>query len=374
VQTIDRDAAPSESLLARPPTLSQLIMPTSGEVRSAQRRAQAKAGLIVAVAIAAYWGLVVVSAGLLMALACAAVLVGALTAVATCVMHDANHGSLTRSPRLNRLIGYSADLLGASSWMWRFTHNNLHHGNANVDGVDSDISQAPWARLAPTQPWRRRHRFQHIYMWFLYGFLTMKWLAFGDFSNLLRGRVGEQPLARRPRRRDVASMVAGKLFHLTWAIGIPLLLHPWWVVATFYVACAWLVGLTLALIFQLAHCVDNAEFVVADEPRRGDAFELHQLRTTVDVDTRIRGLRWLMGGLDHQIEHHLAPRLPHTLYPLLARRLRAVCASRGLPYHVHPTVLAAVRSHGRWLRQMGRPPAAVALDAGSHPASLREVA
>src|SRR4029079_15300132 len=129
------------------------------------------------------------SSSMVMAVACAAVLVVAVTAVATCVMHDANHGSLTRSPRLNRVIGYSADLLGASSWMWRFSHNNLHHGNTNVDGVDSDISQAPWARRAPTQPCRRRHRYQHLYMWFLYGFLTIKWLVFGDFSNFLRGRV-----------------------------------------------------------------------------------------------------------------------------------------------------------------------------------------
>lgn len=344
---------------SRPPTLAQVIMPTQAEVRAAQRRAQAKAFVVVTVAVAAYWGLVVKSSAAWTAMLCAATLIVAVTAVATCVMHDANHGSLTRSARLNRLIGYSADLLGASSWMWRFTHNNLHHGNTNVDGVDSDISQAPWARLAPTQPWRRRHRFQHLYMWVLYGFLTMKWLVFGDFSNLLRGRVGEQPLRQRPRHRDVAVMITGKLAHVLWAIAIPLALHPWWIVVSFYVACSWLVGLMLAVIFQLAHCVDRAAFVSADEPRRADVFELHQLRTTLDVDTRIPGLRWLMGGLNHQIEHHLAPRVPHTLYPLLARRLRTACAARDLPYHSHPTFVAAVRSHARWLREMGRPPAVV---------------
>jgi linoleoyl-CoA desaturase len=275
-------------------------------------------------------------------------------------MHDANHGALTRSARLNRIVGYSADLLGASSWLWRFTHNNLHHGNTNVDGVDSDISQAPWARLAPTQPWRRWHRYQHVYMWFLYGVMTLKWLTFGDFSNLVRGRVGDQPLRQRPRRRDVAMMIAGKLSHLTWALVVPLLLHPWWVVLVFYVACSWLVGFALALIFQLAHCVDTVTFPDGHDPRRGAAFELHQLATTVDVDVRVPILRWLMGGLHHQVEHHLAPRVPHTLYPLLARRLRAACAERGLTYHLHPSFAAAVRSHARWLRTMGRRPVTTA--------------
>ncbi len=345
------DAPPAPSA-----SLSQVIMPTAHEVTVGQRRAQAKAVFIVALTVASYYGLVIADRGLWTALACAATLIVAVTAVATCIMHDANHGALTRSARLNRVVGYSADLLGASSWLWRFTHNNLHHGNTNVDGVDSDISQSPWARLTPDQPWRRFHRYQHLYMWFLYGFLALKWLVFGDFSNFLRGGVGPQAFRQPPRRRDIAVMIIGKLSHLTWALAIPLLLHPWWIVLAFYLACSWVVGLLLAIIFQLAHCVDNVDAVAADEPRRGAAFELHQLRTTVDVDTRFAGLRWLMGGLDHQIEHHLAPRLPHTLYPLLARRLRAACAERGLTYRVHPTFTAAVRSHVRWLRQMGRRP------------------
>jgi hypothetical protein len=41
------------------------------------------------------------------------------------------------------------------------------------------------------------------------------------------------------------------------------------------------------VIFQLAHCVDTAQFARPDEPRRGDDFELHQLRTTVDLDCRV---------------------------------------------------------------------------------------
>jgi linoleoyl-CoA desaturase len=114
--------------------------------------------------------------------------------------------------------------------------------------------------------------------------------------------------------------------------------------------------LILAVIFQLAHCVDAAEFAAPEVARRGENFELHQLRTTVDIDCGRSPLRWLMGGLDHQIEHHLAPRLPHTIYPLLAARLRRLCAERGIAYRVHPGVGAALRSHARWLKRMGQQP------------------
>ena len=185
------------------PTLTQLIMPSKSEISRARRQAQAKAMVIAGLASAAYWGLVIASTVLLLRLICAAMLIVAVVATATSIMHDANHAALTRSARLNRLFGYSADLLGASSWLWRFKHNHLHHGNPNVVGVDNDISRAPFARLAPAQPWRPWHRYQPIYMWFLYGFLAIKWLTFGDFCNLIRGRVGEQLLPRRPLIRDL---------------------------------------------------------------------------------------------------------------------------------------------------------------------------
>jgi fatty acid desaturase len=80
---------------------------------------------------------------------CTAVLIVAVVATATSVMHDANLGALIRSARFNRVLGYSADLLGASSWLWRFEHNHLHHGNTKVVGVDSVISQAPLVQPSP---------------------------------------------------------------------------------------------------------------------------------------------------------------------------------------------------------------------------------
>jgi linoleoyl-CoA desaturase len=290
----------------------------------------------------------------------AATFIVAVVATASSIMHDANHAALTRSARLNRLFGYSADLLGASSWIWRFKHNHLHHGNPNVVGVDSDISQAPFARLAPEQPWRPWHRYQHVYVWFLYAFLTIKWLTFADFFNLIHGRVGEQPLPRRLRPRDLALMLGGKLAHVTWALVIPLLFYPWWAVMGFYLICSWVVGFTLAVIFQLGDCVDTAEFAVPAEPRRGDDFELHQLRTTVDVECRVRLLCWVMGGLDRQVEHDLALRLPHTIYPLVARRLRALCPERDITYRVHPSLWAALRAHALWLKLVSQRPTVMA--------------
>jgi len=341
--------------------LIRSITPTALEIRRARRRLQAKALVIVALAGGGYWGLVIANSPVLVRLGCAAVLVVAAIGVATGIMHDANHGAFSRSRRVNRLVGCSLDVLGGSSWLWRFKHNTLHHGNTNVMGVDSDIEQGPVARLAPEQPWRAWHRYQHVYLWPVYGLLAIRWFLIADFKNLISGSIGSQPLDIAKRPRHIVGMVAGKLVHLSWAVLVPMAFNPWWAVLCFYCVCSWIVGFSLATIFQVAHCVDEAEFVPADVSCRGPAFQLHQLRTTVNVrcGASLRALRWLIGGLDHQIEHHLAPRLPHTVHPIMRRRLELFCSEHELPYRIHAGVWAALRSHARWLKLMGRAPAAI---------------
>ena len=338
------------------------ILPSARELTTARRRLHLKAIVILVLVLASYRQLVVAHSGALMTLAAVLVLIVALTAAATCVFHDGSHGAFSTSRRINRLAGYTGDLLGASSWIWRFKHNNLHHGNTNVVGIDTDIDQSPFARLAPLQPWRRWHHYQHLYMWALYGFVTLRWFLIADYVGLLQHGVGHHRFPRRPRRIDLAALALGKVLHVGWAIALPLAFHPWWVVLTFYLAISWCVGLLLAIAFQLAHCTAAADFLDADAPRRGLDFVDHQLRTTVDVRCRTRlgggSLRWLMGGLDFQVEHHLAPRLPHTVYPLVAKRLDRVCAHRHIAVRHFASPWQALVAHARWLRVMGAAPVA----------------
>lgn len=337
------------------------VAPTDDEIRAARRRLHLKTAVIVPVLAASYWTAVVSDVGPLGRLAGAAVLVGVLIAVATNIMHDANHGAFSRRPWVNRMASYTGDVLGSSSWLWRFKHNTLHHGSTNIEGVDSDIAQAPFARLSPHQQWRPWHRHQHLYLWPLYGFMTLKNLLLGDLTNLAKRRIGPQPLRSTPTLAAVVGVLSGKIAHIAWAIGVPLLFNPWWTVLVFYLTMSWLVGFFLAVTFQLAHCVEGVSFEEETTPHRGRDFISHQLRTTTNVDSTLPVLgaafRWIVGGLDHQIEHHLAPRLPHTVYRKVSTRFRTGCLELGVDHRRHPGVWSAVRSHARWLRTMGRPDA-----------------
>jgi linoleoyl-CoA desaturase len=158
-------------------------------------------------------------------------------------------------------------------------------------------------------------------------------------------------------------MLAGKAIHAVWALAIPMTMHGWQSVVLAYLICSWCAGLALAVIFQIAHCVDRAEFMTGDVKLTGDAMFRHQLATTVDVKTRwlMRAYcGWLMGGLDHQVEHHLAPRVPHTAYRTMARKVAAVAADDGTAYRFHASMRDAIASHTRWLRTMGQRPVSMA--------------
>lgn len=279
----------------------------------------------------------------------------AMAGIGMAVQHDGGHGAFAGTPQGNRRAAGLFDLLGASSHVWRVKHGHVHHTYTNIVGVDDDISLEPLARIAPGQRRRAFHRLQHLYMWPLYGFLGLKWWLFDDFRQVLRGRVGEAKL-RRPRGAEAWRFWGMKVVHGLWALVIPALVVGWVPALAFYLTAQFVMGLMASVVFQLAHCVEEAAFIVPSE--RSGALHLdfyaHQVATTVDFAPRSRLLSWLVGGLNFQIEHHLFPRVSHVHYPALAPIVRATCEAHGIPYKVHDSLGGALRSHYRWLRRLGR--------------------
>ena len=173
--------------------------------------------------------------------------------------------------------------------------------------------------------------------------------------DVLTGRIGQHPFPR-PGGGNLAAFIVGKLTFFTVAFGLPLLLHPWWIVLAFYAGVSFVEGVVLSVVFQLAHCVEEADFPLPspDTGRMATAWAEHQVQTTVDFAPRNWLLSWYIGGLNFQIEHHLFPQICHVHYPALAPLVQQTCHEFGLRYAVNHTFRTGVASHFRWLRQMGR--------------------
>jgi linoleoyl-CoA desaturase len=247
-------------------------------------------------------------------------------------------------------------LLGGSSLFWVDDHNRKHHTAPNVDPFDGDINYGVLARVAPSQPWRPWYRFQQYYMWFLYALIPERWQFYLDFQKL-RGRVRANGSSPPLGRRQCCCLFAGKLVFLGWAVVLPALLHPLWCVVVVYLVGAGLAGLILATVLQWAHCVDGVTFLSVQhgQERLPGTWLRIQVEATRNVHLP-RWLSWYVGGLDHQIEHHLFPRYPHTIYRHLVPTIEEFCRDNRIDYGRHQSLGAAIRAHYRWLRHMGEPP------------------
>ena len=113
--------------------------------------------------------------------------------------HDALHGAYSSSPTVNKLIGLSFDLIGANGYMWKITHNVIHHTYTNIEGVDEDLAVSPLVRLSPSGPLWKLHRWQHYYAWIAYAFATLFWVFVKDFKYFLKKELGPYRDRKHPR-------------------------------------------------------------------------------------------------------------------------------------------------------------------------------
>jgi len=314
-----------------------------------------KSAILVATFAAAYALLVFAAARAWQALPLAILLGFATAAIGLNIQHDGGHQAVSRRPWVNKLMAMTLDLIGGSSYIWHYKHVQYHHTYVNITGQDTDIDLGVLARLTPHQKRHRFHRWQHLYIWPLYGFMAVKWQLFDDFREVITGRMGQHCFAR-PTGWNLALFVLGKATFLALAFGIPLLFHSIGTVLLYYGVVAGVSGMTLSIVFQLAHAVEPAEFPMPEpETRQMDhAWAIHQAETTVDFARRSRLAAWLLGGLNFQIEHHLLPRICHVNYPAIAPLVEKTCREYDVAYNEHATFWSGLASHFRWLRRMGR--------------------
>jgi linoleoyl-CoA desaturase len=279
-----------------------------------------------------------------------------MAAIGFNIQHDGAHGAYSKHAWINKLMALSLDLLGGSSYGWACKHNIVHHTYSNITGHDDDIDIGILGRLSPHQPRFAFHRWQHIYLWPLYGLVAIKWQFYDDFRDLIHGRFGGRRHPR-PKGWDLVTFIGGKLVFFSLAIGIPLLFHSVWTVLSFYTAVSFVQGIVMSMAFQLPHCVEKAAFPVPQEftGRMETPWAVHQVQTTVNYAPGNPLITWFVGGLNFQIEHHLFPRICHVHYKAIAPLVEKTCVDFGVDYQSIATFRSAIAAHFRWLQRMGAP-------------------
>lgn len=274
------------------------------------------------------------------------------------IAHDAIHGSYTKNSKLNKRIGLIFNFVGANDYVWGISHNMVHHTYTNIPQHDEDIHQVPILRMEPTQELWWIHRFQHIYAFFLYSLATMSWVFIKDYVKFFQHQLGSHYRKTFPRR-EIFRLFFYKAIYYTIFLVIPLIVInlPWYWILLGFVGAHVVEGMTLAIIFMLAHIIEDVEY---PEPDANGKMELPwadlQLHTTANFAMENRIVNFVTGGLNFQIAHHLFPKVCHIHYPKISKIIKQTALDYNLPYIEYETFSGALASHRRVLKKFGMPP------------------
>lgn len=276
--------------------------------------------------------------------------------IGTNVGHDAIHRAYSANPKINKLVAVFFNLIGANAYMWNITHNFVHHTFTNVEGWDEDIESVPILRLAPAQKHLKIQKFQHIYAFFLYGFGSLSWVFIKDYKKFFAKNIGKYDNSNHPISAYFGLFGYKFLYYAIFVVSPYFITDfAWYHILLAFLLSHFVEGFTLAVIFMLAHVVEGPDFPMPDENGKMKyTWAVHQMHTTADFGRNNRLLRFITGGLNFQVEHHLFPKVCHVHYPAISKIVEKTAKEYGVPYLSQPSFFKALKSHIRLLKYFGQ--------------------
>jgi len=187
--------------------------------------------------------------------------------------------------------------------------------------------------------------------------MTLYWFISKDFERLVS--YNKKNLLQRKGltfKKAVAEAIINKLWYIALTLVLPMIVVgiPWWQTLLGFLMMHYICGLTLALIFQPAHVLEETDFFKVDKNSSIDNnWAVHQLKTTANFADKSIFFSWFIGGLNYQIEHHLFPNICHIHYKEISKITKRIANKYKIPYHQHKTFFGALKSHFTLLHHLG---------------------
>ncbi len=271
------------------------------------------------------------------------------------IMHEGGHQSFSQIKWLNQASAYSLNVLGGNALFWKTKHNINHHTYTNIEGMDDDIKVEPFMRIHKTQRKYWIHRFQHIYWIVLYGITYFAWVFVNDFIKYFSGKIASGSENQKWELKEHFIFWTTKVAYITLYIGVPIYFAGLANTLIGFGIMTFVCGLTIGIVFQMAHVVEDTAFPKPDNltSKINKEWAIHQIETTANFGTDNKLLSWLLGGLNFQVEHHLFPRISHVHYPAINKLVKETCKEFNVSYLEFSSLSTAFLSHLRHIRKMG---------------------
>lgn len=253
--------------------------------------------------------------------------------------HPALHGAYENLPGVD--AAYRADSFVWKAPIdekgWHAVHNLRHHQYTNIAGRDPDLDFGA-LRLSK----HRKHKLVHV-LQPLSNYAT--WVVFSLAVNFhVTGLVdfylgrGEPPILRDRRPATVRAAHHAALrkivpYYAKEYVFYPLLAGPFfWKTLLGNVLSDVGRDVFAGAVIYCGH-VGATDLPPNTRARGRAAWYALQVEATCDLEVP-KVVSILCGGLDHQIEHHLFPRLPPNRLREIRPRVRAICEQHGVEYRI----------------------------------------
>jgi linoleoyl-CoA desaturase len=243
-------------------------------------------------------------------------------------------------------------MLGANSFIWKMRHIRFHHNYPNVNGWDTDIDQSTLVRIAPQTPVSKFHKYQHIYLPFIYPVFLFNWLLIRDFKDFFVKSRTVHKLITIPKAEYI-KLFLFKILFFTYTIIIPkfLLDVSWLTIITAFCIMIFTASILSLIVLLPPHANTESVFPAADEESNLPySWFMHMLKTTNDISGTNWFTRYIMGNFNFHIVHHLFPNIHHAFYPEITTELKRLCEKHNLPYRSY-SLTRALRNHYMLLKQ-----------------------
>ncbi|EKX38201.1 hypothetical protein GUITHDRAFT_89468 [Guillardia theta CCMP2712] len=274
------------------------------------------------------------------------------------VQHDANHGAISRFPVVNEILGFGADLIGGSKYLWLQQHWT-HHAYTNDIERDPDAKSCDpfflFHNYPHDSPMRKAfHAFQHFWMlpilsfYWLSSIVSSEAISVTHISSKQGGMRFENSYLKNHRIQTwllrafyLACTSLSPFYHHQWHTA---LLHVWFMSVV--------ESLSLAIPFALSHNFEDAERHPLDAGN-GEPVDWYksQVETSSTYGGKVAG--WITGGLNFQVEHHLFPRMSSAWYPYIQPVVSEVCKKHGVRYAYYPSFFHNLFSTVKYIRDVG---------------------
>jgi len=276
------------------------------------------------------------------------------------VQHDGNHGAASKKPWVNDFLGFGADFIGGSKWLWMEQHWT-HHAYTNHHMMDPDSFSAEPMLLFndyplghPARKWY--HSFQAF---FFLPALSFYWLSSVFNAQILDLKHRGAEFTGMKLENDFISSrkkyaIAIRAFYIYMNVISPFQHHGPFTAIFHFMLMGVSESLVLSTLFSLSHNFEGSnrdpttDFRVTGEPV---CWFKSQVETSSTYGSHMSG--WLTGGLNFQIEHHLFPRMSSAWYPYIAPKVREICEKHGVQYAYYPWIHQNLISTFAYIHQAG---------------------